>query len=50
MMCPSGATCLSVDCCFSDLTSTIYTDPAKRVGLVESRHHHHFIECNLFSP
>jgi hypothetical protein len=35
MMCPSGATCLSVDCCFREL--------AKCVGLVQSAHHHYLI-------
>ena len=33
-MCPSGATCLPVDC----------------FGLVHSGHHYHLIACNLFSP
>jgi hypothetical protein len=27
-----------------------YKDPAKHVGLVQSGHHHHLIECNLFIP
>ena len=37
---PSGVTCLATDCCFSELDK----NPAKRVGLVQSRHHHHLIE------
>ena len=35
---PSGATCLSADCCFSDI------NPTKSVGLVQSGPHHHLIE------
>jgi hypothetical protein len=38
-MCPSGATCLPVDCCFSELT--LYKIPTQYVGLVQSGHHHH---------
>ena len=47
-MCPSGATCLPADCWFQwDGTLKIQLC----VGLVQSgSHHHHFIECNLFSP
>ena len=36
-MCPSGATCLSADCCFSVLA---LLSPAERVGLVQSGPHH----------
>jgi hypothetical protein len=38
-MCPSGATCLSTDCCFCKL--------AKRVDLVQSGHHHHLMDGYL---
>jgi hypothetical protein len=31
-MCPSGATCLPMDCCFSELA----LDPNKYVGLVKT--------------
>jgi len=31
-MCPSGATCLSADCCFSELA---LKNPTKRVGPVQ---------------
>ena len=37
----SGEPCLPADCFFQR---------TKRVGLVQSRHQHHLIECNLFSP
>ena len=48
-MCPSGATCLPADCCFSVLA--LYKPlQNKRVGLVQSGYHYHLIECNLFSP
>ena len=40
-MCLSGATCLSADCCFSELALKKAT---KRVGLVQSRSHHHLIK------
>ena len=30
--------------------SYYYKNPAQHVGLVQSRHHHHFIECHLFLP
>jgi hypothetical protein len=40
-MCPSAATCLSTDCCFSELA---HKNPAKHVGLVQRGPHHHFIE------
>jgi hypothetical protein len=46
-MCQSGATCLPADCCFSEIA--LY-NPTKHVVLVQSGHHHHSIECNLFSP
>ena len=43
-MCPSGATCLSADCCFSEIASTIKY-PTQRVDLVvQSGYHHHLIE------
>ena len=41
IMCPSGATCLSADCCFSKLA--LY-NPANRGGRVKSGPHHHVIE------
>jgi hypothetical protein len=41
IMCRSGVTCLSTDCCFSELA---LLNPTKHVGPVQSRHHHHFIE------
>ena len=41
-MCTSGATCLSAECCFSELA--LLKIQTKRVGLVESRPHHHLIE------
>jgi hypothetical protein len=31
-------------------TRGLFFQRTKRVGLVQSRHHHHLIECNLFSP
>ena len=37
IMCRSGATCLFVDCCFSELH---YKNPTKCVGLVQSGHHY----------
>jgi hypothetical protein len=40
-MYPGGATCLSADGCFSELA---LKNTTKRVGLVHSRSHHHFIE------
>ena len=41
IMCPSGATCLPADCCFSELTLKSPTQP---VGLEQSGPHHHLIE------
>jgi len=41
-MCPSGATCLPADCCFSELA--LYKNPTQRVGQVQSGPHHHLIE------
>jgi hypothetical protein len=35
-------------CCFSELA--LKTNSTNRVGQVQSRHHYHFIECNLFLP
>jgi len=47
-MCPSGGTYLPADCCYSELA--LYNATKRRVGLVQIRyHHHHLIECNLFS-
>jgi len=40
IMCPSGATCLPVDCCFSELA--LNKDPIKRVGLIQNGHHNHY--------
>ena len=37
----SGETCRSADCCFSELE---LKQPTKRVGLVQSESHHHFIQ------
>ena len=47
-MCPSVATCVSVDCCFSEslIVSTIQIQP-QRVGLEQSGSHHHLIEYQL---
>ena len=44
---PSGATCLTTDCCFSYLH---YKELFKIVGLIQSENDHHFIECNLIPP
>ena len=41
-MCASGLTCLSVDCCFSELT---LLQSIKHVGLVQSEPH--FIENKI---
>jgi hypothetical protein len=41
-MCPSGAACLSANCCFSELS----TNPTKIVGLAQSGHHYHIIEMS----
>jgi hypothetical protein len=46
IMCPSGATCLTADWCFSELG---YGNPTKRVGIVQSEHLYHLIKSNLFS-
>ena len=46
-MCPSGATCLFADCCFSELALKKYNYKCKRVGLVQSEPHYHFIENQL---
>ena len=40
-MCPSGAICLSADCCFSELA---LKNTTQRVGLEHSGPHHHLIE------
>jgi hypothetical protein len=42
LMCLIGMTCLSMDCCFSELA--LSKSPIKHVGLVQSRHHQHLIE------
>ena len=44
IMCRSGVTCLSTDCCFSELA---LLNPTKRVGLVQSGPHHHLTENQL---
>jgi hypothetical protein len=41
IMCPSGATWLSADCCFSELA---LWNPAQHVGLEQSGTHHDLIE------
>ena len=44
VMCPSGATCVPVNCCLSELET-------KRSGLVQSGHHSHYlIEFIIYSP
>jgi hypothetical protein len=40
-MCLSGATCLPVDCCFSELH---YKNPTQCVGLEQSGPNQHLIE------
>ena len=40
-MCPSGGTCLPMDCCYSKLSLQNLT---KRAGLVQNRNHHHLVE------
>ena len=42
IMCPSGASCLSTDCCFSELA--LLKNRTKIVGGVQSVWHHHRIE------
>ena len=42
IMCPSGASCLSTDCCFSELE--LLKNRTKIVGRVQSAWHHHRIE------
>ena len=44
IMCQSGATCLSADCCFSELALWISNYICKLVGLVLRGPHHHLIE------
>jgi len=41
IMCPSGETCLSADCCFCE---EHYKNPTERVGLVQSGPIHYLIE------
>ena len=38
IMCPSGTTCLSVDCCFCEIG---YKHSTKHIGMVQSGGHHH---------
>jgi hypothetical protein len=47
LICQSGATCLPVDCCFSELA--LLKIQLSIVGLEQSDSHHHFNECNLFN-
>ena len=44
IMCPSGATCLSVDYCFSEQAQKMQINS---VGLVQSRHQYHLIEMKI---
>ena len=44
IMCPSGAACISVDCCFCELA---LLKSAKRVDLVQNDPYHHFIDNQL---
>jgi hypothetical protein len=46
LMCPSGATCLPADCCFSEIAATI-KNKSKGVGLEQSGSHRNFIENEL---
>jgi hypothetical protein len=41
IMCPSGATCLPAECCFSELA---LLNPTQHVGLIQSGPHHHLID------
>jgi hypothetical protein len=41
-MCPSEATCLSAECCFSELS--LYANPTQCIGLEQSGPHLHLIE------
>jgi hypothetical protein len=45
-MCWSGATCLTVDCCFSDLV-LLQILQIERVGLLQCRHHHFINACSI---
>ena len=45
IMCPSGATCLSVDYCFSEQAQK--KKQINSVGLVQSRHQYHLIEMKI---
>ena len=40
-MCPSGATCLPLNCCFSEIA---LQKPTNHVGLLYSGHHHYNIK------
>jgi len=46
IICPSWATWLPADCCFSELTS--YKIPTQCVGLLHSGHHHHHHLCKMW--
>ena len=46
IICPSGATCLPTDYCFSEL-ATSYKNGFHRIGLEQSGPHHHLIENEL---
>ena len=46
-MCPSGATCLPADCCFS-VPALLKSNSA--CWSTNGGHHCHLIECNLLSP
>jgi hypothetical protein len=48
IICLNGATCLPTDCCFSELA--LNKNPNGHIDLVQSKHHHHLIKCNLFLP
>ena len=51
-MCPSGATCLPADSCFSELARIRKKKKNQRnvqcnsVDLVQNGNHNHLIECN----
>ena len=42
-MCQSGSTCLSADCCFSELALKFQLRVTD-AGIVQSGHHHRLIE------
>lgn len=47
ILCPSGATYLLTDCCFSEL---VQKNPTECVVQIQSGHHYRLIECSLFLP